>query len=247
MSPQADDRGMRTRQRLWLLVALAAVAAAVVAVLAVASGGDDGPQGLGGGEQLAGAAETNELFDGIPQQGIAVGDPDAPVTLVEFVDLQCPFCAQFARDAVPELVDRYVRPGQVRMELRVLGFLGDDSLEAARVAAAASLQDRAWPFAELFFRNQGRENSGYVTDEFLRSVAASVDGLDADRALEQAEGSEAEDVVARAQRAASTLGVSSTPSFYAGPTGGRLEPVEVTALTADAVAEQLEPLLGDGQ
>jgi protein-disulfide isomerase len=59
------------------------------------------------------------------------------VTLVEFADLQCPFCAQYARDALPRLIDRYVRPGRIRMQLRLLSFIGPDSECAARVAAAS--------------------------------------------------------------------------------------------------------------
>lgn len=233
-------------RRLWLLGAVIVVAAVVVVVLALASGGDDGPQGLGGGEQLSGQAEVNRLFAGVPQQGMAIGDPKAPVTVVEFVDLQCPFCAAFARDELPELVRRYVRTGKVRMELRVLTFLGPDSLKAGQVAAAAAGQDRAWQFADLFFRNQGPENSGYVTDSFLRSVAEGVDGLDADAALAEADGPAATAELRRAAAAAQRLGVESTPSFVARRGNGRFEQLAVSELTAAAVGAEIERVAGGG-
>lgn len=237
----AEAGAERRRRRLWLLGGVVAAAALVVAVLALASGGgDDGPQGLGDGSSLNGQAEVNRLFAGIPQRGTAVGDPDAPVTVVEFVDLQCPFCAQFARDELPELVRRYVRTGKARLELRVLTFLGEDSLRAGRVAAAAAEQNRGWQFADLFFHNQGQENSGYATDEFLREVAEGVDGLDADAALADSAGPAASAQLRRAAAAAETLGVSSTPTFVGGRTGGRLEQLQIAELTADAVGAEIE-------
>jgi len=233
------------KRRLWLLGGVVVVAALVVGVLALASGGDDdGPQGLGGGSSLQGQAEVNRTFAGIPQQGIAVGDPAAPVTVVEFVDLQCPFCAQFARAELPELVRRYVRTGKARLELRVLTFLGEDSLRAGRVAAAAAEQDRGWQFADLFFANQGQENSGYATDEFLREVAEGVDGLDADRALADAQQPAATAQLRRAAAAAETLGVSSTPTFFASRRGGTLEQLQLGELTADAVGAEIDRLGG---
>jgi protein-disulfide isomerase len=238
-----SSEGGKMRQRLWLLVGVVVAAAVVVGALALASGGDDGPQGLGDGSSLQGQAEVNRVFAGIPQQGIAVGDPDAPVTLVEFVDLQCPFCAQFARNELPELVRRYVRTGKVRMELRVLTFLGEDSLRAGQVAAAAAEQDKGWQFADLFFANQGSENTGYATDEFLREVASGVDGLDVDKALADARGPAATAQLRRAAAAAETLGVSSTPTFYASRRGGALEQLELSELTAAAVGAEIDDRL----
>ena len=241
-----STNGSKSRQRLWLLVGVVVAAAVVVGALALASGGDDGPQGLGGGSSLQGQAEVNRLFAGMPQQGIVVGDPAAPVTLVEFVDLQCPFCAQFARSELPQLVRRYVRPGKAKLELRVLTFLGEDSLRAGQVAAAAAEQDLGWQFADLFFANQGPENSGYVTDEFLREIAGGVDGLDADKALADANGAVAAGQLRRATAAAEMLGVNSTPSFYARRGGGTLERLEIAELTADAVGAELDRVASGG-
>jgi protein-disulfide isomerase len=240
----AEEGAERRRRRLWLLGGVVVAAAVVVGVLALASGGDDGPQGLGGGSSLQGQAEVNRTFAGIPQRGIALGEPDAPVTLVEFVDLQCPFCAAFARDELPELVRRYVRTGEARIELRLLTFLGEDSLRAGQVAAAAAEQDRGWQFADLFFNNQGQENSGYVTEQFLREVAGGVEGLDVDKALADADGPAAAAQLRRATAAAETLGVSSTPTFFASRRGGTLEQLQLGELTAEAVGAEIDRLQG---
>jgi hypothetical protein len=66
---------------------------------------------------------------------MALGRPDAPVTLVEIADYQCPFCAAFARDALPEIVQKYVRTGKVRIEFRALAFIGPDFGRGARDGA----------------------------------------------------------------------------------------------------------------
>ena len=77
------------------------------------------------------------MLAGIPQSGIYLGNPAAPVPLVEFADLQCPFCREYTLQTLPQLVQDYVRTGKVRMEFRNLSFLGKDSVTAGRAAAAA--------------------------------------------------------------------------------------------------------------
>ena len=176
------------------------------------------------------AAAPSGLFDGIPQDGIALGSPDAPYVLTEFADLQCPFCAASARDELPAVVDRYVRTGRLRLELHVLTFLGPDSVHAGEMAAAATEQDKLWSFADAFYRSQGRENSGYVTDEFLRGIGEATPGLDVERALADRGRPDVLKALTRAERAAAELKVDHTPAFYLRRGDGRARPIELSDL-----------------
>jgi protein-disulfide isomerase len=185
-------------------------------------------------------AQTQELFAGIPSDGYALGDPTAPVTLVEFIDLQCPFCARFDRDVLPTLVRDYVRTGKVRLELRTMAFIGPDSVRAAGAVAGAAEQDRAWGFVDRFMHMQSEENSGYVSEDFLRDVAGGVPGLDAGRALASTAGGQA---IARADREASAAGIASTPSFLVGRTGGALRPLQVESLETGRFTAALDEAL----
>ena len=137
-----------------------------------------------------------------------LGDPSAPLTVTEYVDLQCPVCAAAARDTLPALVRDYVRTGKAKLDARTLHFIGPDSERAARVAAGAERQGKLWPFLEAFYAAQGQENSGYVTDAFLRSVAAAA-GVDAEAALEFADSAAAQERLNRANADAQRLGIDS--------------------------------------
>ena len=103
----------------------------------LAGGGGDEKKADPAGAKVAGIQETNELLKGIPQTGSELGEKDAPITLVEFADLQCPFCKQFATTTYPVIVNDYVSKGKVRVEFRTMTFIGPDSEKAARAAAAA--------------------------------------------------------------------------------------------------------------
>ncbi len=148
-----------------------------------------------------------------------LGEPGAPVTVTEFVDLQCPVCAEAARTTLPTLLRDHVRTGDVKLEARTLQFLGPDSVVAARAAAGAEAQGKLWPFLAAFYANQGQENSGYATDDFLRGVAASA-GVNGDEALAYAQTDAAADRLNQANAEAQTRGINSTPSFVVtGPDG----------------------------
>jgi protein-disulfide isomerase len=206
---QADAAATARRRRAWRLLAVAGLAVVVVAIAALASSS-------GGGKPAAATppAQAVTMFDGIQEHNGVLGDPKAPLTVTEFVDLQCPVCAAAARDTLPALVRDYVRTGKVKLEARMLHFIGPDSVRAARVAAAAEQQGRLWPFLEAFYSAQGPENSGYVTDAFLRSVATAA-GVDATAALKAANGAAAQQQLDRANADAQALGIDSTPTFTA--------------------------------
>jgi protein-disulfide isomerase len=210
------------------VMAAVAVVAVIVAVVIAGGGGDDG----GGGSANSGGELA--ALKGVPQSGIALGSPDAPVTMVEFADLQCPFCAEYQAGAFPELLDRYVKTGKLRIELRLLRFIGPDSDRLARVAAAAAEQNRMWQFVDLAFARQGQENSGYATDEFINKLAADA-GLGEINA-----GAAADRLVQRDEQLARSAGIDSTPSFLIGPTGGKLTRFQPNALTADAFIPEID-------
>jgi protein-disulfide isomerase len=162
----ADDR----RQRMIKLAsALAFLALAVVAVLIVVSQSSNEDGGNAG--NIAGAAEIEAELDGIPQKGLVLGSEDAKATLVEFGDLQCPFCKGFAEEILPPVIKGQVRDGEARLEFRNFTIISQQSVPAGAAAIAAGRQGRGWNFVELFYRNQGREASGYVTDEFMTAIA----------------------------------------------------------------------------
>ena len=227
------------RQRIWLMVALAVVAVAVVAAAIAIGGADDGGGGTTGAPE--GAAEARALFEGIPQRGIQLGARDAKVTVADFSDLQCPFCGESARDELPEVVKDYVRPGRVKLEFRVLAFIGPDSQRGARMALAASLQDRLWQFVDLVYRNQGDENSGWMTDAYMRRIAAAA-GLDAKRALRARRSPEIDLLMTDSRAAARAAKVQSTPTYVISRGGRVVERVE----GAGQLAEALEKVVSGG-
>jgi protein-disulfide isomerase len=173
-----------------------------------------------------------------------VGDPKAKYTLVEFVDLQCPFCRDYTLNVMPTVLRRFVRPGKINMDMKVRAFLGPDSLTAARVAAGAAQQSRLWPFADVFYSQQGEENSGYVTQEFLRRITGATPGLNAPRALAFAKTQDANDFVAGNESLASALKSDSTPSFFVRRGGGAYVPLNANTASATDFTKALGQAIG---
>ena len=182
------------------------------------------------------------LFDGIPQQGAALGDPHAPVTLVEYADLQCPYCAQWARETLPVIASEYVRSGRVRIVFRGLAFLGADSEVALRAVVGAGAQNKLWNLLDALYARQGMENAGWVGEQ-LPDALAAVRGLDAREVERVGLASSTDREMLRAARVAEAAGVSGTPSFQVGRTGGHLRLVRPESLSAEALRRSLDAAL----
>jgi protein-disulfide isomerase len=212
------------------------VAAAVVAlIVATASSGGDG-----GDAELEGVAETNAHLRGIPQRELMLGDPKAPIELVEYGDLQCPFCAGVAKDVLPPVIDNLVKKGEVKILFRNFTIVGEESVDAGAAAVAAGKQGRGWNFVELFYRNQGAENGGYVTDEFLVAVAKAAGVGDLERWNRERKEEAATAAVKGATEEAEDFGLSGTPTFaIKGPGTDGLE-VLGTPTSAGQLEEAIE-------
>ena len=228
------------KRRLGLLGAAALGAAlAVVVAIAISSSG-------GSTSRPTTATATTQLFAGIPQKGVVLGKPTAPLTLTEFADLQCPVCKAYTLDVLPTLVRRYVRTGRVRLVFRNISILGPDSRTAANAAAAAALQNRLWQYGDRFYHDQGEENSGYVTDAFLKEVGGQVAGLNVTRLMAQRDSAGAQQQLATATTDAQVRGVDSTPTFFLGRTGSRDKLLNWNALTPDQFTGPIDKQLRSG-
>jgi protein-disulfide isomerase len=195
------------------------------------------------GVTVTGAAATARLLRGIPQKLNVLGNLKAPVTMVEFADLQCPFCREFALNALPTLVREYVRSGKVKLVFSGIAFLGADSETALRATYAAGLQGRLWNYLDLLYRNQGAENSGWVTDDLLRAVGKAIPGVDVGTLMAARQTAEVDTAIQATQQQASSAHVNSTPTFFVGPTGGTLQQLNVSELTAQAFRPALDALV----
>jgi protein-disulfide isomerase len=229
--------------QLGAVVALAVIV--VVGAILISGSGDEqeaSPTPAASGETGV-DEEVAKLYDGIPQQGIHLGAKRAPATLVEIADLQCPFCAEYSRTALPTVVRDYVRPGKVRYELHFRSFLGRDSVRAAGAAAEAAREDLMYQFADVFYRNQGPEESGYADADFMRMVASQVEGLDAEKVVAAADHPLSLPAVKKGEQFARDLGSTSTPDFYIRK-GGVLTPLQVQGTSPEDYAKALDAALG---
>jgi len=237
----------RRSRRLKLFgVVLAASLAVVVIAIVASSGGSSNSAKIGKGQ---GAAQVNARFQGIPQHNLTLGNPNAPVTFVEFADLKCPVCREYSVSAFPTLVSRYIRTGKVKMVLELQHFVGDqngDSERAARVALAAAQQNKLWQFADLFYLNQRDETQTYASDPFLRQIASGVNGLDVNKAFAARNQPTITQELQQASTEFNTAGFRGTPSFAVGKKGGTLTPINYNSLDVSQFSEPIDKLLGGG-
>jgi protein-disulfide isomerase len=218
---------------------LLVVIAAVAIVIAVSSGGSSGSSST---TTAVTAAPAKSEFAGIPQTGNVLGNPKAKATLMVFADMQCPFCREFETRAFPSIVKRYVRTGKLKVIFQPISILGTDSVVGAKAVAAAAPQKKFFDYVAAFYANQGQENTGYVTSDFLTKLARSVPGLDVAKWQQALNSGSGTPILAEAQTAAQTARVNSTPTFMVARTGQTLEQFQPNDLTARAFYAKLNSL-----
>ncbi|MFJ6798818.1 DsbA family protein [Streptomyces sp. NPDC091268] len=167
---------------------------------------------------------------------LAVGRPDAPVVLIEYSDFKCGYCAKFARDTEPALMEKYVEDGTLRIEWRNFPIFGAESEAAAKAAWAAGQQDRFRQFHEAAYA-EGAKEKGFGQAR-LEELARQAGVPDLEKFKQDAAGDAAAAALRKDREEGYRIGVQSTPSFLVGgaPLAGA-QPLEAfTAAIATAKA-----------
>jgi protein-disulfide isomerase len=209
--------------------ALLVVIAAIAVAMAVASG-----------SSKQASAKAGTAFGGMPQSGTVLGPSNAKGTLMVFADMQCPYCMEFETQALPSIVQRYVKTGKLRVVFQPISILGSDSVVASRAVAAAAQQNKLFDYTSTFYANQGPENTGYVTDAFLTRIASATPGLNLAKWKADLSSQAGANILSQAESAARTAGVQSTPTFLVARTGQTLQAFAPNSLTAGAFYAKLD-------
>lgn len=198
------------RQRLVKLGSAAGFLALVaIAVVVVVSQGEKG----GDAGNIVDTQVVSRLLGGIAQNGMTLGEPSSKVKLLEFGDLQCPVCKGYSEEVLPQVIENQVQNGEAKVDFRNFTIIGPQSTPAGAAAIAAGEQGRGWNFVELFYRNQGTEDSGYATDAFLTAIAKGAGVSDIARWNADRKSKRVLNQVAATTAEAEQLGFSGTPSF----------------------------------
>ena len=231
------DTTDRRKQLLQMGAGAVFLVVAVVVVLIVVQASSSGS---GGDTKLEEVSTVNNLFTGIPQEKLILGDPKAPVSLYEYGDLQCPVCKAYSEEVLPPIIESKVKSGEVSLEFRNFIIIGEQSVPAGAAAIAAGEQGRGWNYIELFYRNQGTENSGYVTEEFIEAVAKGAGVKDLAKFNKERKESERKTAITKTTEEAKQFGFTGTPSFaIKGPNSNGLELLGSPGSTA-AIEEAIQ-------
>jgi protein-disulfide isomerase len=213
-----------------------AIVAVVVLIVANSSSSESG----GEATNLTEVSEANQLFTGIPQEGLELGDPKAPVTLYEYGDLQCPVCKAYSEEVLPPIYDGMVKEGKAKLVFRNFTIIGPQSTPAGAATLAAGEQGRGWNYLEVFYRNQGKENSEYVTDEFMTAIAKAAGVKNIAKWNEDRKSAKITSEVQETTEQAQKFGFTGTPSFAVeGPSSNGIELLGTPGST-EAIEEKIE-------
>ena len=226
---RASAQRQQDSRWLWLTFGGVLVAAVVVIVVLFAAGVFGGAD-----EPDLSQAEMDELIS----ESHLVGDPNAPVKLIEFADFQCPFCSQFWGTTLQVIKSEFIDTGQAALYFHHMAFIGPESRLAAQASECAAEQGRFEDYHDILFERQGPENEGYLTQARLESFATEI-GLDVPAFSEcLSSGRYASQVQSETDNAAEA-GIRSTPTLVVDGNFAEepLDPVLVRQMIIDALNE----------
>lgn len=188
-----------SKQTILIAAGVAAVVVVAAVIIGVVARGGDEPK----------AVSTTGIA---PVEGRVKGRADAPVTIIEYSDLQCPNCANFALGTEKEIEKRYIETGKVKLESRNFAFLGKESERAALANECAGEQGKYWQYRDVLYANQKGENRGAFSDANLKRLASTA-GMDPEKLGACMDSGRYDERIKADRLAGQAVGVQGTPSF----------------------------------
>ena len=177
--------------------------------------------------EIEGAGATQRLLGGIQQDGPRLGEPEAPVTIQVFNDVQCEPCAAYQLETVEPLIRERVRPSdELKLEYHHFPMSRSGIGLAAYAGEAAGLQDYEWHFNELFFRNQDEAPGGEVTQELLDQIANAILNFNVEQWQRDMDEPEVQEALEEDDMLAAELGFPAEPAVVVEGPGGTRELVQ---------------------
>lgn len=164
--------------------------------------------------QASGQPDLTSVERRDPDDPLAAGPVDAPVTLIVFSDYQCPFCAQWSHETLPAMM-KHAEAGDLRIEWRDVNILGPESERAARASYAAALQGKFWEYHRALFKDGKKRAKSDLSEDALIALAGEL-GLDTGRFGTDLAADKTAQQIGENERLGLELGVPSTPVFLMG-------------------------------
>lgn len=148
----------------------------------------------------------------------AIGAVDAPVVISIFSDFECPFCAKFANETEPFLMEKYVNKGLVRLEWNDFAINGDKAVKDAEAGRAAAAQGKFWEFARVLFKKSQEKGTGHPEFSEKELIdAASEAGVEGMKRFEsELKEGKWKEPVTKSTEFSGSLGMNATPMFVVG-------------------------------
>ncbi len=171
--------------------------------------GSTGQNALVGGQQKVEIKKIDIEVKNAPM----LGDANAPVTIIEYGDFQCPFCQRYAQNVQSAIISEYVNSGKAKFVWKDYAFLGQESLWAAEAARCANDQGKFWQYHDYVYSHQGQENSGAFAKPNLKKFAQAL-GLNISQFNNCLDSGKYTAFIQQETQQGSTYGVSGTPATF---------------------------------
>ena len=192
-------------------------------------------------EQMGPAKITMDTF--VSNGSPILGNPNAPITLVEFGDYQCHYCNVFFQNIEDEIIKEYVESGKVKIIFKDYNIIGPDSINSSHGAHCAGEQGLFWEYHDILYSNWTGENNGWASPTNLTTFADEIN-VNMDQWTKCMNEKPHSKIIMESNNDAKALELTGTPAFFIINEKGKVsklfgaQPFEVFQKTFDSQLEK---------